>query len=183
MDYVFKNELKEWISQGICTKKVAQEFLSRVNQGNLTRDENKDTHFCVYFAANDPTLKQVFIGYHIKSGLWLFNGGHIDQGEFPEQALEREIGEEWGISMKSSEIGNPLLLTLTKINDPAKQRCKAHFDIWYFVNLNKVDFKPDREKLAKEFYQTRWMSPMEARKLVTDPNTLFALTMIEKEWK
>jgi hypothetical protein len=76
-----------------------------------------------------------------------------------------------------------LALTVTSINDPVKQRCKAHFDIWFFVNLSKFDFNPDREKLAKEFYQTRWMSPMEARKLVIDPNTLEALIKIEKGWK
>jgi len=32
------------------TLPVASDFLSRVKEGQLTRDENPYTHFCVYFA-------------------------------------------------------------------------------------------------------------------------------------
>lgn len=43
-------------------------FLERAQQGAPTRDENPQTHFCVYFAAYDPVAQKVFIGHHKKSG-------------------------------------------------------------------------------------------------------------------
>jgi len=183
MSYQLEDHLKQWISEGISSNEVAQKFLTRVREGKLTRDENSESHLCVYFAAYDPTAQKVFIGHHKKSGLWLFNGGHIDQGESPEQALEREIGEEWGILMSSSEIGNPLLLTITPINNPTKQLCRSHYDIWFFVKLKGVDFNPDQAKLDTEFHQTKWANASEAKKLVTDPNTLDAIIKIEQLWK
>ncbi len=176
-------KLKQWISQNISTEEVAQRFLARANQGKLTRDENKETHFCVYFAANDPVAKEVFMGKHKKSGLWLFNGGHIDKGEAPEQALDREIGEEWGLDIPADRIGRPLLLTITYIDNPGKQPCRIHYDIWHFVHVKRDNFNPDQEKLAKEFYETKWLSSSAANSLVTDPGTLEALDKLEKLWK
>lgn len=176
MSYQLEDQFKLWVSKGISTDEVAKKFLTRVREGKLTRDENPESHFCVYFAAYDPSAKLVFIGRHKKSGLWLFNGGHIDESETSDQALEREIGEEWGIQMLSNEIGNPSLLTITPINNPTKQLCRVHYDIWYFVRLNENDFKPDQEKLSKEFHEMKWVSPLEAKELVTDPNTLNAIS-------
>ena len=36
--------------------------------------------------------KTSFIGYYIKSDLWLFNGGHIAEGEILWETVVREIG-------------------------------------------------------------------------------------------
>lgn len=55
-------------------------FLARAREENLSRDENPESHFCVYFAAHDPTARELFLGHHKKSNLWIFNGGHIDKG-------------------------------------------------------------------------------------------------------
>ncbi|MFC1790200.1 NUDIX domain-containing protein [Patescibacteria group bacterium] len=122
---------------------VSNQFRKRATEGQLTRDENPQTHFCVYFAACDPKAKRVFLGNHKKSGLWLFNGGHIDEGETPNEALAREISEEWGIKT----------------------------------------FKPKQKLLEEEFSQTSWLTISEARKLVSDPNTLVGLTEFEKVFK
>ncbi|QQG47323.1 MAG: NUDIX domain-containing protein [Candidatus Woesebacteria bacterium] len=159
---------------------IKQEYLRRLTEGLLTRDENPQTHYCVYFAGFSPEDREVFIGHHKKSGLWLFNGGHIDKGETPTEALRREIGEEWGNpNMPEDAVGKPELLTITKIDNP-KQTCKTHYDIWHFIWLDKNTFNPDPEKLAKEFHETRWITLDEAKKLITDPSTLEAIEYLEK---
>jgi 8-oxo-dGTP pyrophosphatase MutT (NUDIX family) len=157
---------------------VASEFISRAKEGELTRDENPHSHFCVYFAGFDPEARKVFIGHHKKSGLWLLNGGHMDKGEIPEEVLEREMGEEWGVKIKLENIDRPKLLTITLINHP-NIKCTKHYDIWYFVPLTETDFKPDQASLDTEFYTTGWKTTNEARSLITDPNTLKAISEFE----
>lgn len=167
------------IAEKFSTLPIAIEFFNRAKEGNLTRDENPTSHFCVYFAAYDPDKKQIFIGHHKKSGLWLFNGGHIDKGEIPSEALVREMGEEWGTEISLQDIGEPRLITITPIKHP-KIKCTSHYDIWYFVPVSRTDFTPDEEKLETEFYTTGWKSIDEARNIVTDKNTLVAMSEFEK---
>jgi 8-oxo-dGTP pyrophosphatase MutT (NUDIX family) len=159
-------------------ERIKKEFIKRVNEGNLTRDENPDSHFCIYFAAIDLIAKKVFIGHHIKSGLWLFNGGHMDKGETPLESTKREISEEWGKNINIPNAYLPVFLTVTKLNNP--KTCKYHYDIWNFINVDENNFFPDKECLDTEFYETGWKNIEEARKLVTDINTLLALEKIEK---
>lgn len=172
--------LKQIAKSTTAEKSIRQEYIKRINEGHFTRDENPKTHFCVYFAAFDPQAKRVFVGHHKKSGLWLFNGGHIDEGELPSEALEREIGEEWGNGIKIANAYSPALLTVTEINNPTKQTCKLHYDIWNFIPLDMDTFSPDRALLETEFHQTDWKTIQKAKELITDANTLLALEEIEK---
>lgn len=179
------NEINNILSTEIVvTNEVRQQYLQRLAEGKPTRDENPQTHFCVYFAGFDPKTSEVFVGHHKKSGLWLFNGGHIDEGETPTEALFREIGEEWGdaktIGLPEDAVGRPELLTITEMDNPTKQTCRRHYDIWHFVWADRNTFRPDQEKLDKEFHETRWVTLDEARKLVTDPSTLEAIDYLEK---
>lgn len=157
---------------------VRTAFRARLAEGALTRDENAQTHFCVYFAAHDPDRGQVFMGHHKKSGKWLFNGGHIDAVETPSAALEREIGEEWGLTIPAAQIGPPRLLTLTEIAPNAVRPCLRHYDIWYFVAVDQAAFAPDAALLAEEFHAARWLRLEEARALSTDPATHTALALL-----
>lgn len=177
------NHLKKIAESTKVEEKVRKEFVNRAESGVLTRDENPLTHFCVYFAAYDPENQQVFIGHHKKSGLWLFNGGHIDEGELPLQALKREIKEEWGEKIQLEENYKQSLLTITEINNSTKQKCKLHYDIWYFMSLSKTSFAPDESLLGKEFHQTGWKLIEKAKDLIKDANTLIALAEIEKLFK
>lgn len=160
---------------------VAIQFSSRLKEGQLTRDENIYNHFCVYFAAYDRECQQVFIGHHKKSGLWLFNGGHIDKNETPDQTLKREIAEEWGLDIDLQTTADPKLITITRIkNKHRPTKCKTHYDIWYFVPVSKHNFFPNQDNLDNEFYITGWKSIEQARDVVTDPSNLKALVEFEK---
>lgn len=173
------SEIKDVVERIDPIFEIKQEYLRRLTEGLPTRDENPQTHYCVYFAGFSPD-REVFIGHHRKSGLWLFNGGHIDKGEIANEALVREIGEEWGApNMSEDAVRGPELLTITKIDNP-KQTCKTHYDIWHFIRLDKDTFNPDQDKLSKEFHETRWVTLDEARELITDPSTLEAIDYLEK---
>lgn len=179
------NELLQEI-EGLLNKAVSEEialvFKERLKSGCLTRDENQESHFCAYFAACDYKNKQLFIGHHIKSGLWLFNGGHIDKDETLRETVSREIGEEWGLDVSDLEVGSPALLTIAAIDNPTKQKCKLHLDVWHFINVDMNDFNPDQLKVAEEFHTTRWIGLAEARQIITDPGTRQALDFIEANY-
>lgn len=161
---------------------IALIFKNRLGGGDLTRDENPESHFCAYFAACDYKNKQIFIGHHIKSGLWLFNGGHIDKGETLSETVNREIGEEWGLDANELKIGEPSLLTIAEINNPSKQKCRLHLDIWHFIDVDKDTFNPDPLKIAEEFHAARWIDLTEARQIITDPGNIQALDFIEANY-
>lgn len=172
-------ELKKLVKSKFVDTPLSGKFLERVKKGKLTRDENPVTHFGVYFAGFEPKAKEVFVGLHRKSDLWLFNGGHIDRGETLGETLMREMGEEWGFVHQAAETLEPSLLTITEITND-RQICRRHYDIWYFAPVDKMDFSPDEIKLKKEFHQIKWVSFAEARKIITDSNTLTAVDVIEK---
>jgi len=77
------------------------------------------------------------------------------------------------------DIKEPSLLTVTQIDNPGRQKCVEHYDIWYFIPLSKNSFTPDENLLAKEFLQTGWKTVEEARGLIKDTNTLIALAEIK----
>ena len=161
---------------------VIVNYRQRIKEGNFTIQENTESHFCVYFAAFDSNAKKVFIGHHKKSGLWLFNGGHIDEGESINETLEREIEEEWGLIASDFDIKQPELFTITEINNPTKQTCKRHYDIWFFIDVEQNDFMPEQSKILEEFHQAGWNSYDEAKELVKDKNTLKGIEFIAKNY-
>lgn len=160
---------------------ISNKFFARFRHGDKTKEENPHNHFCVYFAAYDPQAKEVFIGHHKKSELWLFNGGHINKNESPVRALEREMREEWGFETKTEGNGGPSLRTITDIKN-AEQSCKLHYDYWYFIPVSKENFNPKEKLLKKEFYTTGWKTVDEAQKLIIDPNTLLAIEQIQRRF-
>lgn len=172
-------ELRKLIGTKFAASPLAGRFLKRVKEEKLTRDENPVTHFGVYFAGFDPRVKEVFVGLHRKSDLWLFNGGHIDRGETLLLTLAREIREEWGFIYLAAKSLEPSLLTITEITND-RQVCRRHYDIWYFVPVDKATFSPDELRLMKEFHQIKWVNFGRAWKLITDFNTLTAVDAIGK---
>lgn len=172
-------EIQNLVETKFGSSPLARKFLDRVKKGKLTRDENPVTHFGVYFAGFDPKVREVLLGLHKKSDLWLFNGGHVDRGETLIETLAREMKEEWGFVLPAAKTLEPSLLTITEITSD-RQVCRRHYDIWYFAPVDKTNFSPDESKLMKEFHQIKWALLAEAGKLITDSNTLTALDAIDK---
>jgi len=175
-------ELNEIIKNNFKGDALAEKFLQRIEDGKITRDENPQSHICAYFAAYDPVAKQVFIGHHKKSGFWLFNGGHIDEGETMKETLAHEINEEWGLDANDFAIKPPAFLTLTEINNLPKQSCNWHYDLWNFIAVDKNTFHPVRENLLEEFHEAGWKTLAEARELIKDKNTLLVIDFVEKNY-
>ena len=171
MSQRLEKQLKKIIASVPARPDIVKAYRHRLKEGLFSRDDNKQSHFCVYFAAYDPKAEKVYLGHHKKSGFWLFTGGHIDRGETPTETVIREIWEEWGQRISSGAVGKPVLLTITEIIDNPRVLCKRHFDIWYLFGVELKKFKVDFDKLAKEFYQNRWVSLAAAQKLVVDDST------------
>jgi len=175
-----KNEILVFLQNVDFSAEVKREFIKRVEKGKLSIDEDKESHFCVYFAAYDLVNKEVFIGHHKKSGLWLFNGGHIDSGETIDKILKREIKEEWDLDSDNFQIEKIKFLTITDIYNPKKQPCRKHYDLWCFVPVDKNFFKPSNKALLTEFHKYGWKSFDDARELVIgSKETKSAIDFIE----
>lgn len=175
---VINHELQHIISNTSGTRSVKHLFQKRLKEGLYTRDENPSSHFCVYFAGYDSESKKVFIGHHKKSGLWLFNGGHIDKDEQVITSLQREISEEWGSQIINLKSPIPSLLTITSIENPHKQPCKTHYDIWFFIPLSMHAFSPQPHLMEREFFKWGWKSVAEAKLLIRNKETAYALQRI-----
>jgi 8-oxo-dGTP pyrophosphatase MutT (NUDIX family) len=172
-------QISKIIDISTCDSKATHaNFLKRLQEGAFTRDENPQNHFCVYFLPYNPQSKKVFIVHHIKSGLWLSPGGHIDKGEGLLETLNREIDEELEVRGFFKELPPPFLLTITPIENRA-QPCKTHFDIWYLANTDGTNFNVD----PKEFHEARWLAIGEAEKILTDRPNRMALEIIKKKYE
>lgn len=171
------NQLRRIVNRSLCDEEeVYLSFLQRIEQGNLIRDENEESHFCVYFLPYNSDTQEIFITYHKKSGLWISPGGHIEKGETVLDALDREIKEELGLEFDVRKIDAPFMISITEIDNPP-QPCRAHYDIWYLIQTDGGEFNVD----SREFHETKWITLKQARKLVTDPNTIKALDLLEQQ--
>lgn len=162
------------LKKSLCASQaIFDAYQKRIKEGSLTRDDDSESHFCVYFLPQNPKNKEIFIVDHKKAGLWLSPGGHIDKGETVFKALSREIFEELGLKNFFKKEPEPFLFTITPINKP---RHTLHYDIWYLMLTDGHDFKID----FTEFNNVKWLSINEARKIITDAPNLEALSVVEK---
>jgi len=153
---------------------VEKEYKERLVQGDLARDENIHSHFCAYFVPFNSDTKQVLLGDHKKSGLWLMPGGHIDANESLLATLNREILEELGVAEFYTERPEPFLLTITNIVTDVRP-CKKHFDVWHLMETDGEGLEID----YTEYNEVRWVTITEARELITDSANLVALDRLE----
>lgn len=109
-------------------------------------------HLVSYFALFDQKEEKLLLVDHIKAGLWLFAGGHIERGEHPRTTVEREILEELFITANFIQ-KTPFFITNTKtVNIEA-----GHTDIslWYLLkgsSSKKLKFN------SREFNSYEWIT-------------------------
>ena len=72
------------------------------NEDGLTRDEIDRELKKVRAIILNSEGKALLVKY---TGLYMFPGGSIDEGESEKQALKREILEESGIEIQTNDIG------------------------------------------------------------------------------
>ncbi|HPT08252.1 MAG TPA: NUDIX domain-containing protein [bacterium] len=60
--------------------------------------DNKEKHFTA--SALIVHNKKVLLVNHLKLGVWLYPGGHVEKDENPDQTLIREVKEETGLDVE-----------------------------------------------------------------------------------
>ena len=148
MNELFKKELSK--TKKFVKKDIYDAWQKRLNEGKLIRAQNTMDHFCSFFLPFNRQSMSIYIGHHINSGLWLPPGGHIENNESPLDTVKREMEEELGVKAKDFSI-KLFNLTITQIKDKTRH-CKIHYDFWYLLDSEKIDFKFDKS----EFYKAGW---------------------------
>jgi 8-oxo-dGTP pyrophosphatase MutT (NUDIX family) len=127
----------------------------------LTRDEGESDHFCTIFIPIVHSTARVFIGHHIKSGLWIPPGGHIDKGETPQETAVRECKEELATTINGADL---TLIDCSYAPIMNRPNCSRHLDLWYALTcLRELPFDYDRG----EFHEAGWCNIEEAIRLCT----------------
>lgn len=115
---------------------------------------------------------------HKKLGIWLYPGGHVDEGETPVQTAVREAKEETGYKIKilgnpklgkldenvASEQPNPLITLYEHV--PYKTEEHMHFDLVYIAQP-MGEAQAIEEGESKEL---KWISKEDVEDLETFPN-------------
>lgn len=146
-------------------KDVLSEVLDWLDSGlELFRIEKPATppkHLVSYFLLVDGD--DILLVDHIKSGLWLPSGGHVEPGEHPRTTVEREIVEELGIKADFL-FQKPQFVTATT----TVGQTPGHIDVslWYLV---RGDRSKQLEFDRDEFTEVRWFSRDEVPYERTEP--------------
>jgi 8-oxo-dGTP diphosphatase len=134
-------DIAEWIASG-------QQLFRTVSLATPPR------HLVVYFVPFDEAGRCVLLGEHVKSGLWLPPGGHVEEGEDPRRAVEREAFEELGIAASfHPRVGEGLPLFLTANPTLGEQ---SHIDVsmWFVLACDRTaELRPD----PREFRSIQWL--------------------------
>ena len=100
-------------------------------------------------------------------GLWAIPGGSVELGETLQQAAEREIKEETGLTIRA---GDPVYAFDT-IEEDERGDIKFHYVI---IDL-MADFVGGELNPNDDASDARWVSPEELDDLPVSPSTLYLL--------
>jgi 8-oxo-dGTP diphosphatase len=118
-------------------------------------------HLVSYAVLIDPRDVSLFLVDHVRAGLWLPPGGHVEPGEDPAQTARREAREELGIEADFGLAGQrPVFLTVTRTVGLDAGQGGGHTDVslWYLLSGHPhMPIALDR----REFAAGRWWSAQE----------------------
>lgn len=125
-----------------------------------------ERHLVSYVVLVDPDDASTLLVDHIRAGLWLPPGGHVEPGEHPRDTACREAREELGIDPVLVEPqGRPSFIAAT----PTGGIDAGHVDVslWYLLaGRRDMDLVID----VTEFNEARWWSPAQVQ--TADPKCL-----------
>ncbi len=123
-------------------------FLAELERLDRPFDEHADpVHVTGSAVVIGP--RGVLLHLHKRLGLWLQPGGHIDEGETPEQAALREVREETGFTCTDP--------TFVHVDVHAGGRGHTHLDVRYLVHADGDPFPAEGES-----QDVRWFAWDEA---------------------
>lgn len=108
-------------------------------------------HLVSYFVLIDPGKKKIMLVDHLKSGLWLPAGGHIEKDEHPATTVEREIREELNMPadfLSKEPFFLTQMVTVGNINGGHTDVC-----LWYVL---KADSEKEIVYDPREFEGYKW---------------------------
>jgi 8-oxo-dGTP diphosphatase len=112
-------------------------------------------HLVSYFALVDSARRMVLLGDHVKSGLWLPSGGHVEDGEDPRDTVSRAASEELGIRATFHDrlgAGRPFFLTVTPT---VRENSHEDVSLWFVLACDRdAELAPD----PREYRGVRWFS-------------------------
>jgi 8-oxo-dGTP diphosphatase len=115
-------------------------------------------HLVSYVVPVDPADGALLLVDHLKAGLWLPPGGHVDPDEHPEATARRELHEELGIAVGQNTSLRPAFLTVTRTVGATAWHTDV--SLWFPVTVGRdVPLAPDH----REFRKAQWWSPEQLR--------------------
>ena len=103
-------------------------FLAELDRLTAPCDEHADvTHVTASGIVVGP--RGTVLHLHKRLGIWMQPGGHVDAGEVPAEAAQREATEELGLAVEHPESG-PLLIHID-VHDAAHGH--THLDLRYLL--------------------------------------------------
>ena len=130
----------------------------------------RDRHFVATGLVVHDSLDKVLLIKHKKLKTWLPPGGHVDEGELPDECVIREVFEETGLIVeiiseafdvsheKVETLHTPLLVQLEKIESLDSEH--QHVDLQY---LCKVIGGELNASANEEHDEARWFNENELK--------------------
>lgn len=117
---------------------------------------NLNREFCASAYIIDPVTKKILLVKHKDYDRWTQPGGHIEEGEIPEEAAVRETYEETGIKIKI--LGEHFPREEDYIRPLGIQRNR--FDNGTFIDIiyPAVPIRDMEPKMNEESSSIRWFS-------------------------
>lgn len=112
----------------------------------------------------DDKVLLVRRGQAPSKGLWAIPGGSVELGETLQEAAEREIFEESGLTIRANEP----VFTFDLVERDEKERIRYHYVI---VDL-MADYVDGQPRPGDDVTEVRWISSQEMGKLEVSPKTL-----------